>query len=101
MNRTFEERKSTKVYAKSKENQTIIKALNMYGSVPEQWELLNEIEQLNSIINKKNIEITILKNKLDMIKNNVDDLIKRKDKQSILDIIEIYTGFWGKGDESE
>ena len=62
-------------------------------------ELVSEIEQLNSIINKKNIEITILKNKLDMIKNNVDDLIKRKDKQAILDIIEIYTGFWGKGDE--
>ena len=41
------------------ENQTIIKALNMFGRVPETWELLNEIEilqqeneRLNSRINK-------------------------------------------------
>lgn len=33
-----------------KENQTIIKSLNMYGRVPEQWELLNEIERLNNIV---------------------------------------------------
>lgn len=36
----------------NKENQAIIKALKMYGRVPEQWELLNEIERLNKIINK-------------------------------------------------
>ena len=41
-----------KVYAKSKENQIIIKALNMYGRVPETWELLEEIERLNNIINE-------------------------------------------------
>ena len=41
-----------KVYAKSKENQMIIKALNMYGRVPETWELLEEIERLNNIINE-------------------------------------------------
>ena len=29
----------------------IIKALNMYGRVPEQYELLEEIERLNNIIN--------------------------------------------------
>ena len=34
------------------ENQAIIKALNMYGRVPEQWELLNEIERLNNTIKK-------------------------------------------------
>lgn len=51
MNRNFENRKPTKVYAKSKENQMIIKALNMYGRVPEQYELLEEIERLNNIIN--------------------------------------------------
>ena len=50
MNRNFENRKPTKVYAKSKENQMIIKALNMYGRVPEMWELLKEIERLNNII---------------------------------------------------
>ena len=33
------------------ENQIIIKALNMYGRVPETWELLEEIERLNNIIN--------------------------------------------------
>ena len=52
MNRNFENRKPTKVYAKSKENQMIIKALNMYGRVPETWELLKEIERLNNIINE-------------------------------------------------
>ena len=52
MNRNFENRKPTKVYAKSKENQMIIKALNMYGRVPETWELLEEIERLNNIINE-------------------------------------------------
>ncbi len=35
----------------NKENKTIIKALNMYGRVPEQWELLEEIERLYNIIN--------------------------------------------------
>lgn len=34
------------------ENQTIIKALNMFSRVPETWELLNEIERLNNIINE-------------------------------------------------
>ena len=42
-----------KVYAKSKENQMIIKALNMYGRVPETWELLKEIERLNNIIKQQ------------------------------------------------
>ena len=31
------------------ENQTIIKAINMFGRVPEQYELLEEIERLNKI----------------------------------------------------
>lgn len=52
MNRNFENRKPTKVYAKSKENQMIIKALNMHGRIPEMWELLKEIERLNNIINE-------------------------------------------------
>ena len=34
------------------ENQTIIKAINMFGRVPEQYELLEEIERLNNIINE-------------------------------------------------
>ena len=52
MNRNFEDRKSTKPRITSRENKTIIKALNMYGRVPEQWELLEEIERLNNIINE-------------------------------------------------
>ena len=34
------------------DNQAVIKALNMYGRVPEMWELLEEIERLNNIINE-------------------------------------------------
>ena len=34
------------------ENEAIIKALNLYGRVPETYELLNEIERLNNIINE-------------------------------------------------
>lgn len=34
------------------ENEAIIKALNMYGRVPKTYELINEIERLNNIINK-------------------------------------------------
>ena len=50
MNRNFEDRKSIKSHIKSKENKSIIKALDMYGRVPEQWELLEEIERLNNVI---------------------------------------------------
>lgn len=35
----------------------IIKALNMYGRVPEMWELLKEIERLNNIINELEEEL--------------------------------------------
>lgn len=62
MNRGFENRKPTKVYAKGKENQMIIKALNMYGRVPETWELLKEIERLNNIINKGIEAINVYQN---------------------------------------
>ena len=43
------------------ENQTIIKAINMFGRVPEMWELLNEIEKLNNIINKIEEHFVFLK----------------------------------------
>ena len=39
------------------ENQTIIKAINMFGRVPEMWELLNEIEKLNNIIEKLEVDL--------------------------------------------
>lgn len=34
----------------NEENEAVIKALNMYGRVPETWELLKEVERLNNII---------------------------------------------------
>ena len=39
------------------DNEAVIKALNMYGRVPETWELLKEIERLNNIINELEKEI--------------------------------------------
>lgn len=42
------------------ENKAVIKALNMYGRVPEMWELLEEIERLNNIINELEKEINRL-----------------------------------------
>ena len=46
------------------DNEAVIRALNMYGRVPEQWELLEEIERLNTIIYElekvlnENVELT-------------------------------------------
>lgn len=34
------------------ENKTIIRALNKYGRVPQQYELLNEIDRLETIIDE-------------------------------------------------
>ena len=39
----------------------IIKALNMYGRVPETWELLEEIDRLNNIINELEEQKDIIK----------------------------------------
>lgn len=80
MNRNFENRKPTKVYAKSKENQMIIKALNMYGRVPETWELLEEIERLNNIINE--LEKYCIDEKEDLISGCevCEDILKMIDK---------------------
>ena len=75
MNRNFENRKPTKVYAKSKENQMIIKALNMYGRVPEMWELLEEIERLNNIINEiEKYSENMIVNYNEEIKKSVDNI---------------------------
>ena len=72
-----------KVYAKSKENQSIIKALNMYGRVPEQWELLNEIKRLEDEIAKLTAENTEWESKYydlqkenDRLNNIIDELEK-------------------------
>ena len=80
MNRNFENRKPTKVYAKSKENQMIIKALNMYGRVPEMWELLEEIEQLEQKKEKitKSRDFHLRFNK--SLMNRVDEYQKENEK---------------------
>lgn len=86
MNRNFENRKPTKVYAKSKENQMIIKALNMYGRVPEMWELLKEIERLNNIIKELEKENQELKEKTKLFhKNGVFSL--EYDKETLRDMV--------------
>ena len=89
------------------ENQTIIKALNMYGRVPETWELLEEIEnyekivemlsngnflqlngkainltELNEYINAQQQEIERLNNIIKGLDNtieNLEEVIKHKD----------------------
>lgn len=75
MNRNFEDRKSTKPRIHSKENKAIIKALNMYGRVPEQWELLEEIEKLNNIIDE-------FENRDDVLKEFEDWLERQKTRNS-------------------
>lgn len=40
----------------SEENKAIIKALNMFGRVPKQWELLNEIERLKKELQEEKEE---------------------------------------------
>ena len=52
------------------ENQMIIKALDMYGRVPETWELLEEIERLNNIINELEKMVKDILNKLQELKGN-------------------------------
>ena len=58
----------------NEENKAVIKALNMYGRVPETWELLEEIERLNNIIN--NIENDFLGNYYGENARCIDLLIK-------------------------
>ena len=65
----------------------IIKALNMYGRVPETWELLEEIERLNNIIKEAREYIQdrydgeVLTHTFD--KDNVGELLEILDKENI------------------
>lgn len=60
------------------ENKAVIKALNMYGRVPETWELLKEIEKLNNIINE-------LEKYLRNEEAEYDRLYEEQDEQEYLD----------------
>ena len=60
--RKFEwERKPSKKQPTSKENATIIRALNNFGRVPEQHELLDGIENLQQELQRKDNIINELK----------------------------------------
>lgn len=63
------------------ENEAIIKALNMYGRVPEQWELLNEIERLNNIIEKTKQYVKTCKDNDMGIRYQTIEEILRGDKE--------------------
>ena len=54
-------------------------------------------EKYDNMLKRKNKEIKILSNKLDMIKANINKITK----EEILDIIENYTGFFSKGSDKE
>lgn len=81
--RKFEwERKPSKKQPTSKENATIIRALNNFGRVPEQHELLNEIENLQQQLQRKDNEINDLKSSIVDYQEAVGDYqdeLKRKD----------------------
>lgn len=70
------------------ENEAIIKALNIYGRVPETWELLNEIERLNNIIDE------LEKDTVELMKNFKDINAPRYDmcKHFIYKINELKEG---------
>lgn len=57
----------------------IIKALNMYGRVPETWELLEEIERLNNIINEleKWLEVNLTNLEKEKANNTYDKGLKQ------------------------
>ena len=55
-------RKSSKKQPTSKENITIIRALNNFGRAPEQYELLDEIERLQQELQRKDNIIKELDN---------------------------------------
>ena len=47
------------------DNQAVIKALNMYGRVPKLWELLEEIERLNTDKEQLTSLVIVAKKKLE------------------------------------
>lgn len=68
----------------SEENKTIIRALNKYGRVPEQWELLNMIEDLENRIDKA---IEYIKNNTYFKDNVVKTIIFKDFSDKLLEIL--------------
>ena len=58
------------------DNQAVIKALNMYGKVPEMYELLEEIEKYKDIVLDLENERDVLKSKLSETKADIKYLIE-------------------------
>ena len=71
------------------ENQVIIKSLNMYGRVPEMWELLEKIERLNNIINDYYNQINTLSSKISLILERLEyeETNTESLKEDIIEII--------------
>lgn len=66
------------------ENKSIIKAINMFGRVPEQWELLEEIERLNNIIEKNKYSADEL-NEIERLNNIINELERYINEEYIYD----------------
>ena len=66
------------------DNEAVIKALNMYGRVPETWELLEEIERLNNII--KEVREYITSQKLHKLQDTTGGLTYQERK--LLEILD-------------
>ena len=84
--RKFEwERKPSKNQPTSKENITIIRALNNFGRVPEQHELLDKIENLQQELQRKDNNWNELKkyveSEIDNVKYNSFDEVLDKIKE--------------------
>ena len=75
------------------ENQIIIKALNIYGRVPDQYELLEEIERLNNMIERLNNQLqqkdNIIKEVREYIEENANkEPWKSLNEKELLEILD-------------
>lgn len=69
------------------ENEAIIKALNIYGRVPETYELLNEIERLNNKIKEQSLLLIEFQDMEQRLKEK-DNIINELERESYLGMIE-------------
>ena len=77
------------------DNQAVIKALNMYGRVPEMWELLEEIERLQKVVNDLSVsndaylftgkDIDVRDKEIEKLNNIINELEKYINEEYIYD----------------